>query len=420
MSRNLRLFLGATIIFYIIGAENDSAGMYVLSAACLAVILACYFITRTLIRGVEVELLLHGSRAAVGDGIGATLRVTNLGRIYRAGMSVAATLTNETRGTAQPEAEFLLPPLPARSRTDISLRCPCHSRGVHRLQSLRLIAADPLGVYRRPKPLEATGIFLALPRSWQSESIESWELLAPEGRRSLRMMQRSGGDFVGIREHVPGDDLRHVHWKTTAHTGHLAVKEYQRRSEAEVAIWVDLSQPFASPDDSALASPDDPGEIAISLAATLLGMFTRSDNLLTLSGQALPGYLSLPSRGAAYLDQCLVALAEARIVPAPTLAESLRRSPARSARVTTAFVVSANADEALAEVLGADARRGAQLTVFLVKPQDDDLLARRQDDIALRLRQSGVRTVAVAGYEGIPSALGVAAARAVSEVMVAG
>ena len=39
MTRNFKLFLGATIIFYLIGAINTASAMYILSAASLAVML---------------------------------------------------------------------------------------------------------------------------------------------------------------------------------------------------------------------------------------------------------------------------------------------------------------------------------------------------------------------------------------------
>lgn len=67
--------------------------------------------------------------------------------------------------------------------------------------------------------------------------------------------------FHAIRDYVPGDSRRHVHWKSTAKTGHLMVRQYEetRRSRIAIAIDLDISQ----------YTSEDEFEMAVSAAASL-------------------------------------------------------------------------------------------------------------------------------------------------------
>lgn len=364
MTRNLKLFTGAAIIFYIIGAVNESTSMYVLAAAALAVILAAYFLTRLQIRGVEPRISLRSPRTCAGDPISATIVIANPGAILRTSMSLAIHLENETVPSGSLDHEFLLPPLPPRSRTEVEVALNCRERGVHRLSKVRVIAHDPIGVYHRGRGFESQDGFLALPRTLPTEGLSAWELLSPEGRRSARLLRRTGGEFEGIRPHTPGDDLRQVHWKVTAHAGELVVRQHRPRREAEVTVWIDLweaNHPSKHPDRT---------ETAISLAATLIQLFSRGGYMMSVAGHGLPADLALPSRGESYLDRCLVTLAEARPQAGLTFSDFCEEQIRKSPRLRNVFVVTPSADPGLVDTLGSLRQRGAHVAAFLVGGMD--------------------------------------------------
>ena len=75
MTRNFKLFLGATIIFYLIGAINNASAMYVLSAASLAVMLGAYVLSRAAVSGFRLSLTLPGDRAKAGATMPFTLHL---------------------------------------------------------------------------------------------------------------------------------------------------------------------------------------------------------------------------------------------------------------------------------------------------------------------------------------------------------
>src|SRR5438094_6216291 len=52
----------------------------------------------------------------------------------------------------------------------------------------------------------------------------------------------SGVDPDGVREYIPGDPLRRMHWKSTARTGRLSVIEFEESRSINVVLALDLSR----------------------------------------------------------------------------------------------------------------------------------------------------------------------------------
>lgn len=51
----------------------------------------------------------------------------------------------------------------------------------------------------------------------------------------------SGLIFSDLREYQPGDDVKHIHWKVTARTGHVFVKSYDEDRQLRIMLLVDTS-----------------------------------------------------------------------------------------------------------------------------------------------------------------------------------
>ncbi|MGW9630019.1 DUF58 domain-containing protein [Agromyces sp. NPDC055520] len=81
-----------------------------------------------------------------------------------------------------------------------------------------------------------------------------------EGAPSNRLVD-ADLSFHAVREYVVGDSQRHVHWKSTARTGRLMVRQYEESRHARIAVLLDL--------DLDGYSSDDEFETAVSAAASL-------------------------------------------------------------------------------------------------------------------------------------------------------
>ncbi|MGH9122678.1 MAG: DUF58 domain-containing protein [Acidimicrobiales bacterium] len=54
------------------------------------------------------------------------------------------------------------------------------------------------------------------------------------------MLTGSGGEFYALREYLTGDDLRRVHWASSARLGKLVIRQEQSPSAGRATVGVDL------------------------------------------------------------------------------------------------------------------------------------------------------------------------------------
>ncbi len=80
--------------------------------------------------------------------------------------------------------------------------------------------------------------------------------------------------FHALREYAPGDDRRHVHWRSTARTGELMVRQYEETRQSRIAVALDQA-------DQSYGS-DDEFEDAVSVAASFVVQAVRGENPLAL------------------------------------------------------------------------------------------------------------------------------------------
>lgn len=337
MTTNLRALLGAALIFYLVAAVNDAAAMYVLSAAAVAVLLVCFFLTRLTIRGVSFELSLPAVRGRPGRPMAAALVVRNAGAIRRAGLSFEAVLQNHTVPPASFPLRYPFPALEPHSVTEWQVQWLPSHRGHYTFSRTRLVASDPLGLYHRgTRPRNAPG-FWVLPETVDLHEAMPAEMLTALIPSTVGLSQRGGAEFLGVRPHQPGDDLRQVHWKLTAHTGELLVREYRLLPELAITIWLDLAG--ASYPEMAQGR-DERVELAICAAASLIQTVARHGLAFSLAGPGLPEVLALTSRGEAAAQRCLMALAEARITHQQTFPHWCAHTTPLRADIAALLVVS--------------------------------------------------------------------------------
>ncbi|MCR6489823.1 DUF58 domain-containing protein [Amycolatopsis sp. OK19-0408] len=151
---------------------------------------------------------------------------------------------------------------------------PTARRGRHQVGPLTLDRGDPFGLGSRQL---AAGEIATL---WVHPRVHV--LHQPGGGRPRHHHEgtvadnrlRGSYDLREVREYVPGDEVRHLHWKATARTGLLMVRDH-----------VDPDQPrFTALLDSRLRGPVL--EEAVDLAASLVTSAARADRPARLVSSA--------------------------------------------------------------------------------------------------------------------------------------
>ena len=201
----------------------------------------------------KIDREIAPKRVSVGGQATSVLTIGNAGRRPSAPRIVEDRIAGR-------QSSLDIPALAPGAQTQAVASLPTGKRAVVRVGPALITRADPLGLFRRD--LGQTGVqelwvhprFAALP-SMRSGLVKDLE--GPTYDSS------PAGDvaFHAIREYSVGDDIRHIHWMSTARTGTLMVRHFvdNRRPYLGVLVDTDASSLF-----------EDGFEIALEIAASLI------------------------------------------------------------------------------------------------------------------------------------------------------
>ncbi|WP_211217922.1 DUF58 domain-containing protein [Microbacterium luticocti] len=218
---------------------------------------------------VTISRTVRPERVSRFDECRATIRVVNTARRW------PVTLAGTDRVDGAPVA-FEFPTLRGGQSAETTVRIPTERRGVITFGPLSLDRRSFADLVRVRRAYGQSASVLVEPRLLDAAG------LPPGLRRSHvgadERIAHGGTDLVGLREYVPGDDLRRLHWATSARRGVLMVRE-----DADPAM------PFLTVllDDRAGSYRDGGFDEAVDVAASLLDAAAASRSparVATLSG----------------------------------------------------------------------------------------------------------------------------------------
>jgi uncharacterized protein (DUF58 family) len=249
-------------------------------------------------------------------------------------------------------AVFSVPSLPAGGEAEELFVVPTNRRAVIPVGPTVTVQGDPLGILRRQRSWSAREEIFVHPVTVGLSTMAAGLIRDLEGQTTAHLSP-SDIAFHTLRDYVPGDDRRHVHWKSSAKTGRLMVRQYvdTRRSHIAVLLSTDLNE-YASEDEF---------ELAVSCAASVclqafrddqtISVFVGEDQLPTANPKALLDRFSA-IEGAAGIGGTDICLQRARQAAADASVAvvclgsklgvpEIRRAATRVAFTTTSVVVRA-------------------------------------------------------------------------------
>jgi uncharacterized protein (DUF58 family) len=142
--------------------------------------------------------------------------------------------------------------------TTLTVEAP--RRTVIPLGPISVVRRDPFGLYRRSVALPGAAKVVVHPTTATLPPLSAGFVRDLEGEAS-RDLTDSDLSFHALREYVPGDDRRHIHWKSSAKTGRFMIRQYEQTRRSRMLILLD-TRLEAYADDAEF-------ELAVSTAASL-------------------------------------------------------------------------------------------------------------------------------------------------------
>ncbi len=123
---------------------------------------------------------------------------------------------------------------------EMSATAVLRRRGVHALPRARLFVRDALGLRSSEVRLTAKGGAITVyPRIWRQLPPDLALTLLAEGPQARQLGLEDASRYRGTREYHPGDSLKRIHWKATAHHDRLMVREFSWVRATGVWIYID-------------------------------------------------------------------------------------------------------------------------------------------------------------------------------------
>lgn len=264
-------------------------------------ILIAWLLTFFSLRGLKVERQARSLRASVGDIFEEHFEISNTSKIPKLWLEVA----NETTIPNATGSRILTFLRPKQKRIYTSRTWLTH-RGGFALGPTKITSGDPFGIFRVSKSYPAMDSLIVLPMLFTVAEFLSPPGLLPGGKAIRRKSIDITPHAAGIREYVPGDPMKRIHWPTSIRRDQLMVKEFEQDPQAEVWLFLDtyknahIAKPgenYDTPpiDDLLLLRrrkvklPPSTLEYSISIAASLARYFIeqrRAVGLVSASGSS--------------------------------------------------------------------------------------------------------------------------------------
>jgi hypothetical protein len=343
----------------------STLGWIVLASAAVSIVLAVWlgwaefvYIAATLLAAFVIAAAFVFGRSTYRVGIELNPRRVvaggrALGRLTVANSGSRPVLpTRMELPVGEGQADFTIPRLAPGAETEELFAVPTERRALILAGPALSVRGDQLGLLRRTNQWTEQIELFVHPKTVRLAATARGLVRDLEGQ-TTKVITDSDLAFHALRTYEPGDDIRNVHWRTSARTGQLMVRQYleTRRSQLLLAFDAERSH-FAS---------DDEFELGVSVLASVGCQVIREETEIRALWQRGPMRVETPT--ALLDDSCRIQSVDG---VHPTLREFLRqatlRLPAPSLAVT---VVGSQVDAA--ELRGASALWSADTETIVIR-----------------------------------------------------
>lgn len=303
----------------------------------------------------EVGRTVHPARVHVGTVSRVDLTIRNL----RAAGTPVLRFKDPVTGTRG--ADLLVSPLGRGERTVAAYRLPTERRGLIQVGPLEVLVGDPFGltsVATVAAPAVALTVYPHIDQIDPLPYTTGHDPLA--GARQPNVLGRTGEDFYALRPYSVGDDLRRIHWPSSARHDELLVRQNELPWQGRTTVLLDVRT---------VTHRGGSLEVAVSAAASIVNATARRNDLIRLMTSG--GSDSDFAPGSDHVEAIMDHLAVLSASPAGSLRRSIELLGRRSTGGALVVVVADAPSDDLRAITQLVGRYGSLTVVHIDRSASD-------------------------------------------------
>lgn len=227
------LAAGVAVLVGSIGlAQEDLMRIAVLLIALPLV--SAWVVARTRYR-LSSRRRLSAARTPAGQESAVTLRLDNISRLPT-GLLLVEDRVPYLLGS---RPRFVLDRIEPRGHSEVTYLVRSDVRGRYKLGPLAIRLTDPFGMCELQRSFSTRDTLVVTPQVHALPVTQLTGEWAGSGESRARSVASAGEDDAGTREYHQGDDLRRVHWRSTARLGQLMVRREEQPWQSRCTILLD-------------------------------------------------------------------------------------------------------------------------------------------------------------------------------------
>ena len=400
------------IISLLTGLLTGSPQLFNLTYLIAAVLLLSLVWTWITLRGIALQRTTRTRRSQVGRMFRESFSVRKTGILPKLWLEI-----HDHSSLPGHRASHVVPSLLGGKEYRWDAETVCVVRGEFQLGPLTVISSDPFGFFRSPRRVSATETLIVYPLTVDLNKVVLPIGFLSGGDAQRQLTHEITTNASSIRDYVPGDSMNRIHWRSTARTGNIMVKEFELDPLVDIWLFSDFSADsrYEAPGLRRAAHgghiiadrrqiPPSTEEYGVVIAASLAKYFIESERVVGYAAYTPFRQVFQPDRGNRQLTRIFQALAVARCTSSHTLGQMLSLETPHFTRGTTLMIITSSLDEewiAQAQIM---IRRGVRPICVFIDPQTFDP---RQDSREIRamLQLAKIPTLIVGNGDDLTVAL---------------
>ncbi|GAB4423313.1 MAG: DUF58 domain-containing protein [Anaerolineae bacterium] len=305
----MRNFIIFTLVLFALAALLRIDFFFTIFYLFMAVYVVSRFWARRVLKNLRITRRFP-ERAFLGERLTVTLTVENAGRL-----PVPWLLINEVFSSVLSSPPFFrrVFTLGGRARQTFEYDLTARRRGYYELGPLRVETGDLLGINRGLNGAVAPNPLIVYPKIVPMARLRlpahSPQVVLPTPLPLFHDTSR----IIGVKDYVPGENPRYIHWPATATHGRVLVKRFQTAIARDNAIFLDLNRAAYGRAGQANVAIELAVVVAASLAHAIVNREDLPVGLFAAGFDPLDGevryFAQPPNRGQAQLMTLLEILA---------------------------------------------------------------------------------------------------------------